>query len=164
MAGKSSVTSAEFKPGDAVVSLVYKDAGDNNLARVDLLEEEISEFELPGVRLGRWKRVIKENGLEELNPQEQILAAEDFFLSLFEESKEGEEKAGEEALQALKHLLALLLERKRVLRAVTPRVKEGVQLYRHPKLEREFEIEVITVYPKLMQEIMETMGDVFLQS
>ena len=80
MAGKCSVTSAEVKPGDAVVRLVYKDGGDKNLARVYLLEEEISEFELPGVRLGRWKRVIKENGLEELNPQEQILAAEDFFL------------------------------------------------------------------------------------
>lgn len=164
MAGKSSATSAEFKPGDTVFSLIYKDSGDDLLSRVDLLEGEVGEFELPGVPLGRWKRIIKEDGSQEMNPQEQMLAAEDFFLSLFEETKAGEAKAGEEELEALKHLLALLLERKRILRAVGPRATAGVQLYRHPKLEREFEIEVITVYPELMQRIMDTMGDVFLQS
>ena len=164
MAGKSSATSAEFKPGDTVFSLIYKDSGDDLLSRVDLLEGEVGEFELPGVPLGRWKRFIKEDGSQEMNPQEQMLAAEDFFLSLFEETKAGEAKAGEEELEALKHLLALLLERKRILRAVGPRATAGVQLYRHPKLEREFKIEVITVYPELMQRIMDTMGDVFLQS
>lgn len=164
MAGKSSATSAEFKPGDTVLSLIYKDSSDGLLARVDLLEGEVEEFKLPGVPLGCWKRIIKEDGSQELNRQEQMLVAEDFFFSLFEVSKEGKTNAGADELEALKHLLALLLERKRVLRVVGPRAKEGVQLYRHPKLEREFEIKVITVYPELMQKIMDTMGDVFLQS
>lgn len=163
MAGKSSLTSTDFTPGDAVLSLIYVDTEDGNLARVDLLENEVASFELPGTALGRWKRTIKEDGSSEMNPHEQILAAEDFFLSLFEAAKEGESEPETEALIAVKHLLALLLERKRVLRVVGTRAREGLQLYRHAKLERTFEIQVIDVYPELMQRIMATMGDVFLQ-
>ena len=142
MGGKSSATSTEFKPGDVVLSLIYKDEDEGNLARLDLLEAELGSFKLSGTPLGRWKRIIKETGDAEMNPQEQILAAEDFFLSLFEETEAGDSKGSEAELDVLKHLLALLLERKRVLRAVGSRAKEGAQLYRHVKLGRAFEAQV----------------------
>jgi hypothetical protein len=64
---------------------------------------------------------------------------------------------------ALQHLLALLLERKRILRSLGIRAKDGLQRYRHAKLDREFEVPVLEVDGKLMEKIMETMGDVFLQ-
>ncbi|CAI8262586.1 MAG: Uncharacterised protein [Opitutia bacterium UBA7350] len=164
MAGKSSATSAEFKPGDVVLSLIYKDEDEGILARLDLLETEASSFQLPCIPFGRWKRIIKEAGASEINPKDQILAAEDLFFSLFEATDSKLSKEGDAEHKALKHLLALLLERKRILRAIGSRVKEGTQLYRHTKLGREFEVSVIEVYPELMKNIMETMGDVFMQS
>ena len=163
MAGKSCASDTEFKPGDTVFSLIFKDMTEGVLARADILSDELEAFELAGPRLGQWKRSIKEDGTGDLAPQEQMVAAEDLFLSLFEDQKDGE--AGVEELEclALQHLLALLLERKRVLRSMGARAKEGTQRSRHPKLDREFEVPVVEVSSELMERIMETMGDVFLQ-
>ncbi|NCG08598.1 MAG: hypothetical protein GWO81_03365 [Verrucomicrobia bacterium] len=133
------------------------------MARADILTEELETFEVPGPRLGQWKRIIKEDGTSDLVPQEQIVAAEDLFLSLFEEQENGDAALGEAERLALQHVLALLLERKRVLRSLGARAKEGTQCYRHRKLEREFEVPVVEVDSELMEKIMETMGDVFLQ-
>ena len=163
MAGKSFASETEFKPGDTVISLIFKDMAEGVLARVDILSSELETFELGGPRLGQWKRIIKEDGTGDLAPQEQILAAEDLFLSLFEDEEESEAAVEDSERLALQHLLALLLERKRVLRSMGVRAKEGLQRYRHPKLDREFEVPVVEVSSELMDKIMETMGDVFLQ-
>jgi hypothetical protein len=163
MAGKSSASETEFKPGDAVVSLIFKDTTEGVLARADVLSEELESFELSGPRLGQWRRIIKEESSNELAPQEQMVAAEDLFLSLFESQENEEASVGEAERLALQHLLALLLERKRILRSLGIRAKDGLQRYRHAKLDREFEVPVLEVDGKLMEKIMETMGDVFLQ-
>jgi hypothetical protein len=163
IAGKCCATSIDFNPGDSVLSLIFKDEEENTLGRADILSEEQEQFELPGALLGRWTRVIKEDGATEFGPQEQAAAAEDFFCSLYDEAQESSDENGADERLALKHLLALLLERKRILRAVGVRAKSGIQVYRHPKLEREFEVPVVEVSKEMTETIMETMGDVFLQ-
>lgn len=162
MAGKSSSSKTVFQPGDVIVCLIYKDPEVEGLSRADVLLEELDSFELPAKVLGRWQREINEGADAEADALEAAAAAEDFFCSLFEDEDSENEEYNEERI-ALKHLLALLLERKRILRPQGPRVTSGKQRYLHPKMEREFDVPVVVVDSDLVRTITETMGDIFLQ-
>ena len=94
--------------------------------RQDLLEAEAGEFSPTGELLGRWVRLVVEPDAEAKNAPATLQSAEGFFLSLYEGSSE--EEAPAEEKQALRHLLALMLERKRVLRAVGSRQRGRVTL------------------------------------
>jgi hypothetical protein len=53
----------------------------------------------------------------------------------------------------LKHLLALLLERKRILRAVGKRCRSGTQRYLHIASRAEYEVPVIEIDLALLTQI-----------
>lgn len=162
MAVKSSASEAKFEDGDIVTCLIYKDPEVEGLCRADLLNSEVEGFEHSGILLGRWQRIIKSDANEAEDPRELITAADDFFCSLFEQDDPEEAEENKER-SALKHLLALLLERKRILKPKGARATTGSQTYVHPKLQREFEVPVILIDAQMMQTITETMGDIFLQ-
>ena len=79
-------------------------------------------------------------------------------MSLYENDK----PAAQEESDALKHLLALMLERKRVLRALGKRQTGGLQLYRHVKTKQELEVPVVEISTNLMLKIQDTLGDIIL--
>ena len=153
---KSTLSGEHFSPGDRAVSLVYVDDSASELARADLHEHELEEFELPGKALGRWSWTMKDP--EEGGPRagDTVASAEDFFFSLFENA----ENAEREASDALKHLLALMLERKRILRAVGPRQQSGVQTYRHVKTKQELDVPISEISRELMFKIEDALGDI----
>ena len=158
IAQKSSLSGDCFIPGDRVVCLIYKDKQEGELARVDLHPEEIEKFEIPGEVLGRWARIIPNPEDEITNSRETIASAEDFFFSLFE----GVKKEPNEESDMLKHLLSLMLERKRVLRAIGDRKRSGEQRYRHIKTKNEITVPICNISTELMVKIEDTIGDIIL--
>ena len=156
IAQKSSLSGECFVPGDTVVCLICKDNQEGELARVDLRPEEIEKFEIPGEILGRWTRIIPNLEDEITNSRETIASAEDFFFSLFD----GEKQESNEESDMLKHLLSLVLERKRVLRAVGDRQKLGQQRYRHIKTNNEISVPICNISTELMVKIEDTIGDI----
>lgn len=130
---KSSQSGVDLKPGDVVVSILRQnEAGD--LERSDFLKSELEQNPYNGKFLAKWERVVSENPQEDERQARRLAlsGSESLFISLFDdESLDIEQK------DALKQMLALLLERKRILRA-KGRVKNGFQLYVHTASKREF--------------------------
>ncbi|MFT4901687.1 MAG: hypothetical protein ACI81V_000962 [Lentimonas sp.] len=158
IARKSSLSETLFKPGDRIICLVYQAEGEGELGRADLLEAELVDFEIPGEVLGRWSRVVKDPEDLSQHAREVMASAEDLFFSLFEH----EQSDAPEASNMLKHLLALMLERKRVLRAQPPRRSEGSQPYLHVKTKQELLVPVVEISTELMFKIQDTIGDLLL--
>ena len=160
MADRSEQSGTLFNPGDRVACLVYMDEEAGELRRIDLLEAEAGEFSLPGELLGRWVRLVVEPDAEAKNAPATLQSAEDFFLSLYEGSSE--EEVPPEEKQALRHLLALMLERKRVLRVVGSRQLEGGQPYLHVKTKRTFDVPIVPISASLMERIEDSIGELIL--
>lgn len=137
LARHSTMSGHPFTPGDAVVCLIHKnDAGE--LQRSDLLESELDHFTTAALVLGRWTRIVKEPEDEAREAREQQLASsEDLFLSFYAEDA----VADDPDRDVLKQLLALLLERRRVLKA-RGRPVQGIQLYWHSRTQREYPVPV----------------------
>lgn len=158
IARKSTLSGTPFKPGDRIVCLIFKQADEGELGRADLLEAELEEFILPGEVLGRWLREVKDPEDLSQNARETMASAEDFFFSLFE----NEQPQASEESDMLKHLLALMLERKRVLRAQPPRRSAGEQAYLHVKTKQLLQVPVVEISTELMLKIQDTIGDLIL--
>lgn len=158
IARKSSLSGTPFKPGDRIVCLIFKQTDEGELGRADLMESELADFTIPGEVLGRWLREVKDPEDESQNARETMASAEDFFFSLFE--NEQSEASAESDM--LKHLLALMLERKRVLRAQPPRRSEGEQAYLHVKTKQVLQVPVVEISTELMFKIQDTIGDIIL--
>ena len=115
----------ELHVGDLVTCVVYKPVGDN-IERCDVLRDQATAFKPAGILLGRWTREVKERGEEEQAQRAQLLASrEEFFLSLYEDAAD---PSGDR--NVLKHILAMLLERKRIIRQVGP-ADQGLLTYVH---------------------------------
>jgi len=155
---KSTLSGEPFNPGDRALSLVYVDATAGELGRADLHEHELAAFPLPGQVLGRWTWVMKDPEDGGPTAGESMASAEDFFFSLFEHETDAER----DRVDALKHLLALMLERKRVLRAIGPRQHAGSQGYRHVKSKQELSVPITEISRELMFKIEDTLGDLML--
>lgn len=148
---RSTLSQVNFQPGDRVCSYIFKDEA-NNLQRVDVLASEVDAFEPPQFLLGRWTHVIRPLEESEKVAQKNFLAAsEELFLSLFE----GEKIQCEEH-SALQQLLALLLERKRILKRLTS-PKEVYQKYLHLASQRELVFEVIPLEPEVIGKVKQQL-------
>jgi hypothetical protein len=158
IARKSSFSETLFNPGDRVVCLIYKDVEAGELGRADVLLDEVEAYELPGESLGRWTRVVKDLDDESVNARETMASAEDFFLSLYD----NEQADAFEESDALKHLLGLMLERKRVVRALGPRLTAGSQCYIHVKTKVELDVPILDISTELMIKIQDTIGEIIL--
>jgi len=155
---KSSHSGHVFQPAERVISLLHKAPEGGELERADILESEAEAFAPPGPVLGRWRREVKapEDEASGNEQKRKLQSAEELFLSLFEAPPQ---EAADDTADALKHVLALLLERKRVLRAEPPRQAEGAQTYRHVKRKETYEVPVVSLSPERMLKIQDTLGD-----
>lgn len=158
IAQKSTLSGIGFEPGQKVVCLLFMDSTSAELGRADLLETELESFSIPGELLGRWSRVVKDPSAEGVSVQETISSAEDLFFSLYEVESSTEIVESD----ALKHLLGLMLERKRILKVRGPRSTAHSQAYYHPKRKIEIEVPIIEISPQLMLSIQDTLSDLVL--
>ena len=138
---RCAVSGEPLHPGDRVACVVVKPVG-REIERHDIAESHLADFRPEGLVLGRWIRTIKDKPDEDRETRARLLASrEEFFLSLFDSPDDPE---GDKAV--LKQLLALLLERRRVLRPVGAPAS-GIQRYKHVASGTEYPVPVDELSP-----------------
>ncbi len=147
----SQVSGKEFSPGQKIISYLYKDEGDD-LRRIDALAAEVDSFTAPGQILGWWTQTVKDQEDEAEVRRRVIETSECLFLSLYEE---GAGCALES--EALKFLLAIMLERKRILRRCGKPDAGEPQRYRHSKSEEEFDVPQVDLTASSVLKIQEQL-------
>ncbi len=148
LARVSSLSGQPFNEGDRVVSLLRRDG--ELFERLDYLESELTAETMPGGEiLGRWNRVVKPAPASQKQAREQELAgAEEMFLALV-----ADEQAEEDPDRlALLQMLALTLERRRVLKALG-QAQDGVQPYLHLPTKTEMSVQVVDLTPEQLLRI-----------
>ena len=152
LAPASGASRRPFAEGDRVVSyLVRAVAGE--FARHDVLAAEDADFRPAGTVLCRWVHVFKPKPKEE-NPERTLkLTAENLFVTLADPANEPAP-----ANTPLLQFLALLLERKRLLR-LRGRTPDGERnLYEHMRTRQMYEIPVGDLSPEFFVRIQEQLG------
>ncbi len=132
---QSQASGRVFQPGCRIVSYLCR-GETGELVRADILEDEKETFAPPGAVLCRWGQTFKEREDPAAEARQTLRSAEDMFLSLYEEETGPQEESGD----VLKYLLAVLLERKRILRPAELAAPGRPQTYRHRKSGREFAV------------------------
>ena len=159
IADTSALSKSTFLDGEHVICLIYKDIEKGEIGRADIRSEELDDFKLPGDLLGRWRRKVKKPENGHFTVREKVASAEDFFFSLYE-SRDNAESC--EETNALKYILALVLERKRIIRAQGKRKRTGNQPYIHVRTKHVLDVPIVDISANLMIRIQETVGDVIL--
>lgn len=148
---RCAVTGEPLKPGDRVVCVVVKPVG-AEITRFDVTEERLAEFKPEGIVLGRWARVVKDRQDEDKESRLRLLATrEEFFLSLFSDEADPD---GDKAV--LKQLLALLLERKRIIRPLGA-PSGNLQRYKHMRTGDEYAVPVGDISPEQVARVQNAL-------
>jgi hypothetical protein len=146
------VSHQPFQEGDRVASLLCR-APDGVIVRYDLLESCADGFAPEGFVACRWVQVYKANQKDENKDRTLKLTAENLFLTLSDPSTLSTPET-----DRLIRFLALLLERKRLLR---PRglAPDGVKdLYEHAKTKMLHEVPSIELTPEFFIAVREQLS------
>ena len=146
------VSGQPFTEGNRVASfLVRGKTGD--IVRYDLLEPEASGFAPEGVVACRWVHVFKPKKQSENAERELKLTAENLFMTM---ADPGNELTPENA--RLVQFLALMLERKRVLRPKGPDASGTKHVYEHAKSKQLFEVPAGELTPEFFVQVQEQLS------
>jgi hypothetical protein len=166
IATKCFVSGRDFQENDRVVSYLVREApaaGSGQLAgevaRRDLLEAEDGRFMPPAFVYCRWVTAFKQRKAEE-NPALTLkLTAENLFLTLALPAGAELPDADSSSLNTpLLQFLALMLERKKLIKA-RGRTEDGQRhLYEHMATRQFFEVPVGDLNQEFFQKIQEHLG------
>jgi len=141
VSGKSSVSERPFVPGQEVFSFLLR-GEDGALERMDIHADEREELKSAGELLGWWRQTLREKQNEAQLRRLALETSEGLFVSLFEPELEPSEDR-----DMLKFLLAIVLERKRVIKPVASSGEKGFRRYRMAKTDEIFEIPEMSFDP-----------------
>lgn len=143
-----SVTGESFVAGQRVVSFLIREQGKPEVLRFDVAEAQVAQFSPPGDVACRWVHVFKPRKAGENPDRELKLTAESLFVTLADPSAE---HTAENV--RLVQFLALMLERKRLLRP-KGRSADGVRnLYEHTKTKQVFEVPAGELSPEFFLQV-----------
>lgn len=146
------VSGRPFAEGERVVSFLVRGA-DGALARCDVLAERAGEFNPPGFVVCRWTRVFKPAAKEENAERTLKFTAENLFLTLADPATE----PSTENLRLIQ-FLALMLERKRLLRA-RGRSPDGARtIFEHLRTKQLYEVSAGDLTPEFFAAIQAQLG------
>jgi hypothetical protein len=152
LAAVSRVSNRPFSEGDRVVSYLVRSVT-NEIERHDVLAVEDADFRPAGFVFCRWAQLFKPRQLEE-NPERTLkLTAENLFLTLADPANEPNP-----ANTPLLQFLALMLERKRLLRPRGVTADGGRNLFEHAKTHQMYEIPAGELTPEFFVKIQEQLG------
>lgn len=143
---ESRVSGKRFSIGDKIVCFLHKNEN-GELDRMDISADEIDQASLPQNILGCWTLTIKEgaNHQEREMQKQTIASSEELFLSLFNSQEQDTNPSPAEEVDeerdTLKQILALMLERKRILKPKTESRMGSVE-YWHPKSKQSFTVDL----------------------
>ncbi len=157
---KSTSTEQPFVDGQrvrSVLCLVEKEG----LVRLDFHPDEV--LALGEARpIAQWLRTFRSNEAERELAREAVETADDLFDQLMDDPGEEGDAESKEIRKVLRFILALHLERKRVLRPLGRIAPDGTQVYRHPKKNREYTVEAAGLRPELMRKIEDQMDFILI--
>jgi hypothetical protein len=141
------VTGRPFEAGDRVVSFLTREEGKVELGRHDVSEAEAGAFAAPGTVVCRWVHVFKPRAPGDNADRALRLTAENLFLALAESADPTPENA------RLLQFLALMLERKRVVkpRGRTPDGRH--QLVEHVRTKQTFSLPAGDLTPEFFVQV-----------
>ncbi len=129
------VTQAAFQDGDRVVSFLVRDATTGEFLRSDCLAAHESAATFSGEVLCRWTRTYRP-AVAQVNADRMLrLSADNLLLALTEDPDAPVEENG-----PLKQFLALMLERKRLVRARGLSADGTRRVYEHGRTKRMIEV------------------------
>lgn len=147
----SDISGRAFEPGERIVSFLLRDEN-GDLRRSDVSAGESQEHQPSGAVLARWEQEKKEVVSEAEAKKQTLQTSVGLFLSLFEVDGEGVEER-----DVLKYLLAIMLERKRILKPTGVKRKEKIQCYEMRELKRSFEVPIVDVTTESVMRIEEQL-------
>lgn len=146
------VSSQPFVEGNRVASYLVRGKS-GEIVRYDLQETAAGEFTPDGSVVCRWVHVFKPRKANE-NPERDLkLTAETLFLTLADPAAE---LSSENA--RLVQFLALMLERKRVLRPKGRNAAGNRNLFEHIKTKQLFEIPAGELNPEFFAQVQEQLS------
>ena len=152
LAPKCFVTCQPFVEGQRVASFLMRGASEE-VVRYDLLETEQSKFAVEGNVACRWVQVFKPRKVNE-NPERDLkLNTETLFLALADPVNEPSVEN-----TRLLQFMALMLERKRVLRP-KGRTADGTRnIFEHVKTKQLFEVEAGDLSPEFFIQVQQQLS------
>jgi hypothetical protein len=146
------VSGQPFREGDRVASfLVRTDTGE--IARYDALESSSASFAPAGFVACSWIQVYKPKPLEENADKALKLTADTLFQTLADPSSEVTP-----ATERLVRFLALLLERKRILRPRGKTADGSKEIYEHSRTKQLYEVTAIDLSPEFFTAVREQLS------
>lgn len=152
LASACFVSGEAFQEGARVASYLVRPTT-TDLARYDVLEPHAAGFTPEGALVCRWVHAYKPRKAGDNSARELKLTAESLFAALADPSTEPSEEN-----TRLLQFLALLLERKKVLRP-RGRSADGLrQVYEHAKTKQPFEVPVGELTPEFFVAVQEQLS------
>lgn len=147
------VTGKPFEEGERVLSFLVRNETSDEVMRYDLLETAKQEFTVPGFVACSWGHVFKPKKAGE-NPERELkLTAENLFVTLADPTNE---IAPEN--ERLVQFLALMLERKKLLRP-KGRAADGTRnLFEHAKTKLIYAVPAGELSPEFFMSIQEQLS------
>ncbi len=140
-----------FMPEDKVVSFLYRAGTEGIIERMDIHAEDEGKVSPEGPVICRWTHRIREEAQTEAElRKQQMQSSEDLFLALCQENQDAEKEMLPET-QTLMALLALQLERKRIVRSV------GSGIYLHVKTKVRYRVPNVEFDPQKLMEIQDQL-------
>ena len=162
----SSLSGKAFEPGDEVLCLLVETLQDG-LRRIDILASEWDGLPSKTAILGKWTRRIRTDATEVTNDLRQsLLSAEELFLSMAtpvdaDPAPEGEKTMQNSDATTILFLLALHLERQRVLRSQRSKPADPQLIFLHVRSKARYRVPTATVTPDQMGLIEDRLGMIF---
>jgi len=147
------VTGEPFVEGARVASFLVNDPASTGILRFDLLETASASFQAPGPLVCRWVQPYKPRK-SGANPDRALkLTTENLFLTLSDPTTEPSEENTRLLL-----FLALMLERKRILKPRGLSADGTRQRYEHARLKQIFELPAIELSPDFFIKVQEQLS------
>jgi hypothetical protein len=146
------LTQQPFVEGQRVVSFLVR-SKTGEVLRLDVLETERAKFEADGVVVCSWVRVFKPRKAGENAERDMKLTAEALFITLADPMTEVTAEN-----TRLLQFLALMLERKRVLKPKGRTADGARNVYEHAKSKQLFEVLVGELSPEFFIQVQEQLS------
>ena len=147
------VSGEPFVEGARVASFLVRSATTPDIVRYDVLETQMASFSPDGVVACRWIHAFKPRRHDE-NPDRTLkLTAENLFVALADPSTEPTPEN-----TRLVQFLALMLERKRILRPKGKSADGEKNMFEHAKTKQMFEVPVGDLTPEFFVAVQEQLS------
>lgn len=133
---------------------------DGDIRRDDVLEANAGDYSVAGSIICQWVHTFKNRSEEDVSSKNLLASAETLFLALngLEESDDSTQiSSSRDEAKVFNYFLALMLERKRVLRSLPGR--PGV--YWHVKLKQEIRVDSVDLFNPQSLSVVQQLEQLF---